>query len=76
MAAARWKGESEAGLGIHLLSGTVLICVGQRWESGGRGNWRFRLPATSTPRSPTVIKGDVLKLSKNKSELLFKLVFL
>lgn len=77
MAAARWKGDSGrqdwAGLGIRIYpSGPVLICVGQRWECGGKGQLAFLLTHHLHALFPTVIKGDVPKLSKKKSKLLFK----
>ena len=46
---------------------------GWKW---GEGQLVFPVTCHLHAPFPTVIKGDVPKLSKNKSELLFKLVFL
>lgn len=73
MAVARWKGDS--GRQDWGFTSIRLDQFSSAWGSGGNGGegqLAFLLTRHLHALFPTVIKGDVPKLSKNKSELLFK----
>lgn len=77
MAAARWKGESgRQDWGFASIVWNSPHLCGAAVGKWGEGQPAFPLTRHLHAPFPTVIKGDVPKLSKNKSELLFKLVFL
>lgn len=75
----KWRQvEGESGRQDWGFASIVWNSPSSVWGSGGkvgRANWRFAYHVFTSAPFPTASLRDVPKLSKNKSELLFKLVF-